>query len=177
MLLALAIGLWLVPMLAQAAASETGHLRAYREMQEVDPDVARALLKSRQIERECHMLAERIRDIDDEMEREEALHGFPPPPMYRFHGRAMELLEIERAFRKHSAVVLSGMGGVGKTVLAAALARDQRGRAHHVHGVPGQRLARVRGEGHHGRGAEDHPGHRPDRRSVLRLPGSAGSGK
>ena len=50
--------------------------------------------------------------------REEKLHGFPPAPMYRFHGRAMDLLEIERAFRKHPAVVLSGMGGMGKTALA-----------------------------------------------------------
>ncbi len=31
LLLAVAIGLWLLPMLAQAAASETGHLRAYRD--------------------------------------------------------------------------------------------------------------------------------------------------
>ena len=47
-----------------------------------------------------------------------ALPGFPPEPMYHFHGRALELLEIERAFRKHNAVVVSGMGGMGKTALA-----------------------------------------------------------
>ena len=47
-----------------------------------------------------------------------ALDGFPPEPMYKFHGRALELLEIERAFRKHNAVVVSGMGGMGKTALA-----------------------------------------------------------
>jgi tetratricopeptide (TPR) repeat protein len=52
-------------------------------------------------------------------EREElVLPGFPPEPMYRFHGRALELLELERAFRKHPAVVLCGMGGTGKTALA-----------------------------------------------------------
>jgi tetratricopeptide (TPR) repeat protein len=45
-------------------------------------------------------------------------HNFPPPPMYSFHGRAMELLEMERSFRRHHAVVLSGMGGMGKTALA-----------------------------------------------------------
>jgi hypothetical protein len=47
-----------------------------------------------------------------------ALPGFPPEPMYKFHGRALELLEIERAFRKHNAVLVSGMGGMGKTALA-----------------------------------------------------------
>jgi len=46
------------------------------------------------------------------------LKDFPPPPMYRFQGRAMELLEIQRAFRRYPAVLLSGMGGMGKTALA-----------------------------------------------------------
>ncbi len=46
------------------------------------------------------------------------LHGFPPEPMYRFHGRAQELLELERAFRRGPAVVLTAMGGMGKTALA-----------------------------------------------------------
>ncbi|MBU1750818.1 MAG: CHAT domain-containing protein, partial [Chloroflexi bacterium] len=46
------------------------------------------------------------------------LHAFPPAPMYRFHGRALELLLLERAFRQHPAVVVTGMGGMGKTALA-----------------------------------------------------------
>jgi len=50
--------------------------------------------------------------------RMDMLHGFPPPPMYRFHGRSVDLLQLERAFRRYSAVVLSGMGGMGKTALA-----------------------------------------------------------
>jgi len=45
-------------------------------------------------------------------------HGFPPEPIYRFQGRAAELLELERAFRGAPAVLLSGMGGMGKTALA-----------------------------------------------------------
>jgi tetratricopeptide (TPR) repeat protein len=49
---------------------------------------------------------------------EERLHGFPPEPAYRFQGRARELLELGRAFEKHGAVVLAGMGGMGKTALA-----------------------------------------------------------
>ena len=47
-----------------------------------------------------------------------ALHNFPAPPRYRFHGRARELLALERAFRRHNAVLFSGMGGMGKTALA-----------------------------------------------------------
>nr|VFK17456.1 MAG: Tetratricopeptide repeat-containing protein [Candidatus Kentron sp. LFY] len=44
--------------------------------------------------------------------------SFPPLPQYRFHGRAPELLELERAFRRHPAVLLHAMGGMGKTALA-----------------------------------------------------------
>lgn len=49
---------------------------------------------------------------------EERLRGFPPQPMYRFQGRAWELLQIERALEKFPAVVLAGGGGMGKTALA-----------------------------------------------------------
>ncbi len=49
---------------------------------------------------------------------QERLHGFPPEPAYRFQGRARELLELGRAFEKHNAVVLAGMGGMGKTALS-----------------------------------------------------------
>ena len=49
---------------------------------------------------------------------EERMHGFPPAPVYRFHGRARELLQLERAFRKRTAVLLHAMGGMGKTALA-----------------------------------------------------------
>jgi tetratricopeptide (TPR) repeat protein len=50
--------------------------------------------------------------------RPERLSGFPPKPMYRFHGRAKDLLELERAFERHPAVLLTGGGGMGKTALA-----------------------------------------------------------
>ncbi|HEX3131839.1 MAG TPA: tetratricopeptide repeat protein, partial [Thermoanaerobaculia bacterium] len=49
---------------------------------------------------------------------EERLSGFPPKPMYRFHGRSRDLLELERAFERHPAVLLTGGGGMGKTALA-----------------------------------------------------------
>jgi hypothetical protein len=48
----------------------------------------------------------------------QALFEFPPPPLYHFHGRALELLTLERAFRRYPAVVLHAMGGTGKTALA-----------------------------------------------------------
>lgn len=49
---------------------------------------------------------------------EDRMHGFPLQPMYRFHGRAKDLLEMERAFEKHPALLLTGGGGMGKTALA-----------------------------------------------------------
>lgn len=48
--------------------------------------------------------------------------GFPPPPLHGFHGRARELLDLERAFATRSIVVLHGFGGQGKTSLAAQAA-------------------------------------------------------
>jgi len=46
-------------------------------------------------------------------------HGpFPPPPNYGFHGRARELLLLERRFRSTRGIVLHAMGGMGKTALA-----------------------------------------------------------
>ena len=42
-----------------------------------------------------------------------------PSPQYGFHGRARELLALERAFAGRSIVVLHGFGGQGKTALAA----------------------------------------------------------
>ena len=47
------------------------HIAGYREMQEVAPEIAKALLRSRQVEQECHALAERIHETDDERERGE----------------------------------------------------------------------------------------------------------
>jgi tetratricopeptide (TPR) repeat protein len=47
-----------------------------------------------------------------------SMPGFPAEPMYKFHGRAKELLELERAFRKYAGVVVHGMGGMGKTALS-----------------------------------------------------------
>jgi tetratricopeptide (TPR) repeat protein len=43
---------------------------------------------------------------------------FGVAPMYGFHGRARELLALQRKLRQHGAVVVTGMGGMGKTSLA-----------------------------------------------------------
>ncbi|MFL5834610.1 MAG: TIR domain-containing protein, partial [Solirubrobacterales bacterium] len=48
--------------------------------------------------------------------------AFPRPPQYGFHGRARELYELERRFRRHRGVVLHAMGGMGKTSLATEAA-------------------------------------------------------
>ena len=44
--------------------------------------------------------------------------GFPDEPRHGFHGRARELLALERAFADRRIVVLHGFGGQGKTALA-----------------------------------------------------------
>jgi hypothetical protein len=41
----------------------------------------------------------------------------PPEPRYRFSGRALELLQIERYLLRKQLVVISGFGGIGKTAL------------------------------------------------------------
>ena len=51
--------------------------------------------------------------------RQVLLSGFPPEPIHGFHGRARELLALERLFAKRAILVLHGFGGQGKTVLAA----------------------------------------------------------
>lgn len=50
------------------------------------------------------------------------LHFFPPSPLYSFHGRAFELLQVERDFEDGPAVVVNGGGGMGKTALAREVA-------------------------------------------------------
>jgi len=49
--------------------------------------------------------------------------GLPPEPLHGFHGRASELLRLERLFRQHAVVVLHSFGGLGKTALAAEAGR------------------------------------------------------
>jgi tetratricopeptide (TPR) repeat protein len=49
--------------------------------------------------------------------------AFPRPPQFDFHGRARELYELERSFRRQRGIVLHAMGGMGKTTLATEAAR------------------------------------------------------
>jgi len=49
--------------------------------------------------------------------------ALPPEPRHGFHGRAREMLELERQFAERAIVVLYGFGGMGKTALAAEAGR------------------------------------------------------
>jgi len=49
--------------------------------------------------------------------------GLPADPPHGFHGRAREMLQLERALAEHRVVVLHGFGGMGKTALAAEAGR------------------------------------------------------
>jgi len=49
--------------------------------------------------------------------------GLPRAPHHGFHGRAREMLQLERALAEHRVVVLHGFGGMGKTALAAEAGR------------------------------------------------------
>ncbi len=78
-------------------------------------------------------LASLIRSLDAADARES--RGFSPPPehgqpgafprapQYGFQGRARELYELERAFRRNRGIVLHAMGGMGKTTLASEAAQ------------------------------------------------------
>ncbi len=49
--------------------------------------------------------------------------GLPAVPRYGFHGRARELLKLERDLFDHPVVVIHGGGGMGKTTLSAEAGR------------------------------------------------------
>ena len=49
--------------------------------------------------------------------------GLPREPHHGFHGRAREMLQLERALAEKAVVVLHGFGGMGKTALAAEAGR------------------------------------------------------
>lgn len=82
------------------------------------------------------------------------LPGFPPAPRYRFHGRARELLDLERALDKHNAILLYGGGGMGKTALTREAAhwwlrtgRFERGLFHSFeHGAGAEQVVQLLGE-------------------------------
>jgi len=49
--------------------------------------------------------------------------ALPAEPLHGFHGRARELLTLERELADHAVVVVHGFGGLGKTALAAEAGR------------------------------------------------------
>ena len=56
-------------------------------------------------------------------DRPRAPGGLPGEPPYGFHGRARDLLQLERALATRAVVLLHGFGGTGKTALAAEAGR------------------------------------------------------
>ncbi len=96
---------WFVPQLHQADADPVLTLcRALPSVEEVSAAVAPAYGEARYGGRTGR------------------LHNFSPPPTYGFHGRARELLGLERALRGRSAVQLWGVDGIGRTALAREVA-------------------------------------------------------
>ena len=55
--------------------------------------------------------------------RARQLESLPPVPRHGFHGRMVERLKLERALETRRRVLLLGVGGQGKTTLAAKTAR------------------------------------------------------
>jgi tetratricopeptide (TPR) repeat protein len=58
-----------------------------------------------------------------EKRRRLSLGHLPAPPAHAFHGRSRELLALERLLAREPYAVVVGQGGMGKTTLAAELAR------------------------------------------------------
>ncbi|MEH2083994.1 MAG: tetratricopeptide repeat protein [Nostoc sp.] len=76
--------------------------------------------------------ADLMAQVDNTPESSKAV-GLPDESAYGFIGRDYEILRLERAFRQNHLVLVQGMGGVGKTELAAGFARwldDTQGREH-----------------------------------------------
>ncbi|MFN6463062.1 MAG: tetratricopeptide repeat protein [Nostoc sp. DedVER02] len=74
--------------------------------------------------------ADLMAQTDNTSESSKAV-GLPDESAYGFIGRDYEILRLERAFRQNHLVLVQGMGGVGKTELAAGFARwldDTQGR-------------------------------------------------
>ena len=64
-----------------------------------------------------------VDSLDDEQAKAGAEIDCPEPPVHGFVGRDNLVLDLERAFRKETIVLLEGMAGIGKTEMAAGFAR------------------------------------------------------
>ncbi len=78
-------------------------------------------------DREDPQLFKRIpsKEREETNRKTKSLHlgSLPEPPSHQFSGRDHELLEMERMLWQGNYVVIRGIGGLGKTTLAAELAR------------------------------------------------------
>ncbi|HEY0555616.1 MAG TPA: TIR domain-containing protein, partial [Thermoanaerobaculia bacterium] len=61
--------------------------------------------------------------LRQEAQKRRLSFGHLPEPLHQFRGRSPELLEMERLLHREQWAVMRGVGGQGKTMLAAELAR------------------------------------------------------
>lgn len=71
-------------------------------------------------DRSIHLV---LKDIEDEQARAGAEIDLPEPPDFGFIGRDTLILDMERAFRNETIVLLKGMAGMGKSTAAVGFAR------------------------------------------------------
>ena len=89
---------------------------------EPEKDAENAALLARLIRTADAEDARRLRGFRSPARQRDEHGPFPPSPTYGFHGRARELLALERQFRNQRGIVLHAMGGMGKTTLATEAA-------------------------------------------------------
>ena len=75
-----------------------------------------------------HALDELDQQADGRSLPPDAMAGVPPDPTPHFVGRAAELAEVGRALREHRQLTIHGLGGVGKSQLAARFLKRHRQR-------------------------------------------------
>ena len=100
----------------------TGHDEPMRILAEATGVLERTL--RRRLERGCQLLAEVLTLAEHDAAASAKRPHRLPEPLTRFIGRERELADIRALLAHHRLVVLTGLGGIGKSRLAMHLARD-----------------------------------------------------